>query len=159
MNTAIFSPSGGNVGIAFAIPASLANDVVTVLIEDGTIERVWLGIQIQPVTDDIAESLGLADAKGALISELQDDSPAKKAGLKSGDIVTAVEGHPIDDPKDLALRTAKVKPGPDVEIILWRDGKSETVAVEVGTLKEPRRASVEDMPSNTFNGERLENSD
>ena len=82
VNTAIFSPSGGNVGIAFAIPASLANEVVTDLIDDGTIERGWLGVQIQPVTEDIAESLGLAEAKGALISEPQADSPAEKAGLK-----------------------------------------------------------------------------
>ncbi len=156
VNTAIFSPSGGNVGIAFAIPASLANEVVTALIEDGTIERGWLGVQIQPVTDDIAESLGLADAKGALISEPQPDSPAQKAGLKSGDVVTAVDGEPVDDPKDLALRIAKVKPGTDAEITLWRNGKTETVKVEIGTLKEPRRAAIEGVPGNFSNGEKLE---
>ena len=156
VNTAIFSPSGGNVGIAFEIPASLANEVVTALIEDGTIERGWLGVQIQPVTEDIAESLGLADAKGALISEPQADSPAQKAGLKSGDVVTAVDGEPVDDPKDLTLRIAKVKPGTDAEITLWRNGKTETVKVEIGTLKEPRRAAVEGMPDTFSNGEKLE---
>lgn len=156
VNTAIFSPSGGNVGIAFAIPASLANEVVTDLIDDGTIERGWLGVQIQPVTEDIAESLGLADAKGALISEPQADSPAEKAGLKSGDVVTAVNGEPVEDPKELARRIAKVTPGTTADVTLWRDGKAETVKVEIGTLKEPRRAAVEGVPSEAYDGEKLE---
>src|SRR5690606_26435082 len=86
VNTAIFSPSGGNVGIAFAIPASTAKDVVDRLIEDGVVERGWLGVQIQPVTKDIADSLGLDSEKGALIADAQDDGPAKEAGIRAGDV-------------------------------------------------------------------------
>jgi serine protease Do len=156
VNTAIFSPSGGNVGIAFAIPASLADEVVSDLMDDGTIERGWLGVQIQPVTDDIAESLGLAEAKGALITEPQDESPAKKAGLKSGDIVTAVDGVLIEDPRDLARKIAKVKPGQDTEITVWRDGKSQVVSVEIGTLKDTRKAAMDVQPSHSLKGEKLE---
>ncbi len=156
VNTAIFSPSGGNVGIAFAIPASLASEVVADLMDDGTIERGWLGVQIQPVTEDIAESLDLAEAKGALISEPQDDSPAKTAGLKAGDVIVAVNGEAIDNPKDLARRIASVDPGEEAEITFWRQGRSETVTVEIGTLKEPRRAAIDEQPNNSLNGEELE---
>ncbi|MCR9139052.1 MAG: Do family serine endopeptidase [Alphaproteobacteria bacterium] len=156
VNTAIFSPSGGNVGIAFAIPASLAKEVVADLMDDGKIERGWLGVQIQPVTDDIAESLGLAEAKGALITEPQADSPAMKAGLRSGDIVTAVNGQPIDDPKDLALTISKVKPGEDTELTVWRNGKSESVNVEIGKLKDIQKAAADIQPSKPSSGEKLE---
>lgn len=156
VNTAIFSPSGGNVGIAFAIPASLAKEVVADLMDDGTIERGWLGVQIQPVTEDIAESLGLAEAKGALITEPQEGSPAKKAGLKSGDIVTAVDGELVDDPKDLARTIAKVKPGEKTELTLWRDGESQSVTVEIGKLKEVQKAAADIQPGKPTNGEKLE---
>ena len=134
INTAIFSPSGGNVGIAFAIPASTAKTVVDQLIKGGTVERGWLGVQIQPVSKDIAESLGLADASGALITEPQADAPAAKAGVKSGDVVTAVNGEPIKDPRDLAKKIAGIEPGKDVDLTLWRNGKSETAKVTLGTL-------------------------
>ncbi len=155
VNTAIFSPSGGNVGIAFAIPASLASEVVADLMDDGTIERGWLGVQIQPVTDDIAESLGLAEAQGALITEPQDGSPAKKAGLKSGDIVTAVNGELVEDPKDLARTIAKVKPGEKTELTLWRDGKSRAVTVEIGKLDEPESAAADIQPGPSTDGHEL----
>ncbi|PLU78370.1 serine peptidase, partial [Sinorhizobium medicae] len=134
INTAIFSPSGGNVGIAFAIPASVAKDVVDSLIKDGTVSRGWLGVQIQPVTKDIAESLGLAEAKGALIVEPQTGSPGEKAGIKNGDVVTALNGEPVKDPRDLARRVAALRPGSTAEVTLWRSGKSETVKLEIGTL-------------------------
>ncbi len=87
VNAAIFSPSGGNVGIAFAIPASTAQDVIMELKDDGTVVRGWLGVQIQNVTDDIAESLGLEEARGAIVAEAQENSPAQKAGLRSGDTI------------------------------------------------------------------------
>ena len=92
VNAAIFSPSGGNVGIAFAIPASTAQDVIMELKNDGTVVRGWLGVQIQNVTDDIAESLGLHEARGAIVAEAQENSPAEKAGLRSGDTILAVDG-------------------------------------------------------------------
>ena len=101
INTAIFSPSGGNVGIAFAIPASTANEVVQDLMKDGSVSRGWLGVQIQPVNTDIADSLGLKDAKGALVSEPQADGPAEKAGIKAGDVITAVDGKDVAGRRNL----------------------------------------------------------
>ena len=137
INTAIFSPSGGNVGIAFAIPASIAKDVVYDLIDDGSIERGWLGVQIQPVTDDIAESVGLADAKGAIIAEPQPGSPALAAGLKAGDIITAVNDETVDSPRDLARKIAAIDPGTDVNVAVWRNGEAESVTVKLGVMPKP----------------------
>ncbi|MQW86735.1 Do family serine endopeptidase [Sinorhizobium saheli] len=134
INTAIFSPSGGNIGIAFAIPSSVAKDVVDALIKDGEVSRGWLGVQIQPVTKDIAESLGLSEAKGALVVEPQAGSPGDKAGIKKGDVVTALNGEPIKDPRDLARKVAALRPGSSSEVTLWRNGKSESVKLEIGTL-------------------------
>lgn len=143
INTAIFSPSGGNVGIAFAIPASVAKDVVSDLMKDGKVDRGWLGVQIQPVTKDIAESLGLAEAQGALVVEPQAGSPGEKAGIKKGDVITALDGDTIKDPRDLAKRVAVVKPGTNVELSVWRNGKSETVKVEIAKLEADKQASSE----------------
>lgn len=134
INTAIFSPSGGNVGIAFAIPASVAKDVIAKLKDGGTVERGWLGVQIQPVTQDIADSLGLSEASGALVVAPQEGSPGGKAGIKQGDVVTAVNGDPVKDPRDLAKRIAAFKPGTTVDVSLWREGKATSVKVELGEL-------------------------
>ncbi|MGV0818683.1 Do family serine endopeptidase [Martelella sp. AMO21009] len=132
VNTAIFSPSGGNVGIAFAIPAHLAQDVVVDLINDGVVERGWLGVRIQPVTEDIAESIGLAKPEGALISEPTSDSPGAKAGLKQGDVITAVNGDVIEDARSLSRMIGMMEPGDEVELSVWRDGKSQTIDVKLG---------------------------
>ena len=134
VNTAIFSPSGGNVGIAFAIPASTAREVVQDLIKDGAVQRGWLGVEIQPVTPEIAESLGLTAEKGALVSNAQDDGPAKKAGVVAGDIITAVDGKEVASPKELARIIGGIAPGKPVDVTLWRDGKSEVVKVDLGEL-------------------------
>jgi serine protease Do len=134
VNTAIFSPSGGNVGIAFAIPASTAERIINDLKEHGTVVRGWLGVQIQNITQDIADSLGLKDAKGALVSDPQDGGPAVKAGLKSGDAITAVNGQAITDPRDLASKIAGMAPGTKVTVTYWRDGKSNDVEVTLGKL-------------------------
>ncbi len=134
INTAIFSPSGGNVGIAFAIPANIAKEVVGDLINGGIVERGWLGVQIQPVTADIAESLGLEKAEGALVTEPQDNSPASMAGLESGDVIISVDSEKITSPKDLARKIAAMKPGGKAEVGLWRNGKSQSVSVKIGTL-------------------------
>ena len=156
VNTAIFSPSGGNVGIAFAIPASLASEVVADLMDKGTVERGWLGVQIQPVSADIAESLGLSEAKGALVTEPQPESPALEAGLKSGDVVTAVDGELVESPRDLARKIADITPGDDAEITVWRGGDSRTLQVEIGTLKEPKKAAAITGPRQSDNGQTLE---
>jgi serine protease Do len=134
INTAIFSPSGGNVGIAFAIPASVARDVIQDLIKDGKVERGWLGVQIQPVSKDIAESLGLSEASGALVVAPQQGSPGDKAGIKQGDIITALNGDTVKDARDLSRRIGAMAPNTKVELSLWRGGKSQPVTVTLGDL-------------------------
>lgn len=145
VNTAIFSPSGGNVGIAFAIPASVASDVISDLIDDGAVERGWLGVSIQPVTPDIADSLGLEGTDGALVTDAPSDGPANSAGITAGDVIVSVDGDKVESPKDLAKKIGSITPGTDVEIGLWRKGEAETAMVELGTLPgvEKRAALVE----------------
>lgn len=151
VNTAIFSPSGGNVGIAFAIPASTAREVTQDLIRDGAVQRGWLGVEIQPVTPEIADSLGLTGENGALVSNAQADSPAKKAGVVAGDIITAVDGKEVASPKELARIIGGIAPGKAVDVTVWRDGKSETVKVDLGELpgaeKQAAAQSDDETPS------------
>lgn len=133
VNTAIFSPSGGNVGIGFAIPASMASDVVADLKADGHIERGWLGVVIQDVTDDMAQSLDLDDSKGAIVSDLVEDSPAEHAGLQQGDVITAVNGKPIKEVHDLTRAVAKLTAGETAKFTLWRDGRPMDVDVIIAS--------------------------
>ncbi len=148
INTAIFSPSGGNVGIAFAIPASTAKQVVGDLMKNGSVQRGWLGVEIQPVTAEIAESLGLKSEKGALVSSAQDDSPAKKAGIVPGDIITQVDGKDVASTKELARLIGAYNPGKPVDVTVWRNGKSETVSVDLGKLPNTdQQASADDQQS------------
>jgi serine protease Do len=134
VNTAIFSPSGGSVGIGFAIPAAIVKNVIEDLKGDGMVTRGYLGVGIQPVTEDIAESLGLDKAEGAIISNLTDKSPALKAGLKQGDTIVTANGEPIEDAKDLSRTVAGLKPGTVVPFEIVRDGKRTTIDVEVGAM-------------------------
>jgi serine protease Do len=134
INTAIFSPSGGNVGIAFAIPASTAKDVIASLRTSGTVERAWLGVQIQPVTDEIAESLGIEGTDGALVSQPQSDSPAMKAGVESGDIIVKVDGKAIKSPRELARTIGNMAPGVSAELTVLRDGAEQTITVKLGEM-------------------------
>jgi serine protease Do len=142
VNTAIFSPSGGSVGIGFAIPAEVAQSVVASLKDNGSVTRGWIGVQIQPVTPEIADSLGLKAAKGALVAEPQANSPAVAAGLKSGDVITAVNGERIDGPRELARKIAAAGPDKSVELTYWRDGAEKTAQVKLGKLPE-REARAE----------------
>ncbi|ADZ71325.1 Do family serine endopeptidase [Polymorphum gilvum] len=144
VNAAIFSPSGGNVGIAFAIPASTASNVVADLQQSGAVTRGWLGVQIQAVTNDIAESLGLAKAEGAIVAEAQDGSPADKAGLRSGDTILKVDGKPIKGPRDLSRLIAGYAPDTTVDVTVWRDGRERDIQVTLGTLDEPSRVAAAD---------------
>jgi serine protease Do len=134
VNSAIFSPSGGSVGIGFAIPASVVNSVVEELKSNGTVTRGYLGVQIQPVTADIAESLGLDKAEGAIISALSEKSPALKAGLKQGDTIIKANGETIADAKALSREVARLKPGTSIPFEIVREGKRQTVDVEIGTM-------------------------
>jgi serine protease Do len=132
VNTAIYSPSGGNVGIAFAIPASTVKQVVEQLKTDGKVARGFIGVQIQPVTSEMADAIGLKEAKGALVAEAQNNGPAAKAGIRRGDTVTAVNGEEIKDARDLSRKIANIAPGSKVSITLYREGKSRDVTFEVG---------------------------
>jgi serine protease Do len=140
VNTAIFSPNGGNVGIAFAIPASVVKQVTDQLISSGTVTRGFLGVGIQDVSRDIAESVGLDNARGALVTEPTKDSPADKAGVKSGDVITQVDGKDIDNALDLSRTIAGKNPGTKVELTIFRDGKEQKVTVELGKLDEAKVA-------------------
>jgi serine protease Do len=142
VNTAIYSPSGGNVGIAFAIPASIVSDVVGDLETSGTVTRGWLGVQIQPVTKEIADSLGIKDTQGALVADATPNGPAVGAGIKSGDIITAVDGQQMKDPKALSEAIARIEPGKTVTITLERDGKSQDVQVKLGNMNDLDKAEV-----------------
>lgn len=132
VNTAIYSPSGGNVGIAFAIPASTVKQVVESLKKDGTVARGFIGVQIQPVTGEMAEAIGLKDAKGALVAEAQGNGPAAKAGIRRGDTITAVNGEAIKDARELSRKIATFAPGTKTTITVFREGKSRDVTFEVG---------------------------
>jgi serine protease Do len=142
VNTAIFSPSGGSVGIAFAIPAETVKTVVAQLKDKGQVTRGWIGVQIQPVTADIAESLGLKEVRGALVAEPQAGSPAVKAGIKSGDVIVSVDGAPIKDARTLARRISSVAPGTAVKLGVFSDGKERTVSVTLGELPKDRQAKA-----------------
>lgn len=142
VNTAIFSPSGGSVGIGFAIPAETVQTVVAALKEKGVVARGWIGVQIQPVTQEIADSMGLKAPKGALVAEAQPGSPASEAGIKSGDVILGIEGERIDGPRDLAKRVAALGPGKKADLIYWHDGAEKTVTVKLGSLPDDKEARV-----------------
>ena len=142
INTAIYSPSGGSVGIGFAIPASSAESVIASLKENGKVTRGWLGVQIQPVTEDIAESLGLEKAKGAIVADVTEDSPALAAGIKQGDTILKFDGKDISDSRDLSRKVAQVKPGAEIPVTVVRDGKTVDISVKIGTMPtDPKMAS------------------
>jgi serine protease Do len=134
VNTAIFSPSGGNVGIGFATPSELVKPVVEQLREHGRTFRGWLGVKIQIVTDDIAESLGLNKAHGALVVEVSLNSPAAKAGVKVGDVIIGFNGQLVPTMRKLPRMVAENKSGNTVEMVVWRDGKRNSLSVTLGEL-------------------------
>jgi serine protease Do len=143
VNTAIFSPSGGSVGIAFDIPAETVKTVVAQLKDKGAVTRGWIGVQIQPVTADIAESLGMKSNDGALVAEPQAGSPAAKAGILAGDVITAVNGHPVNDARNLARQIGAMAPGATAKLTLLRKGSETTVSVTLGDLPKERTARAE----------------
>jgi serine protease Do len=144
VTTAIYSPSGGSIGIGFAIPADTVKSVVAQLKETGAVTRGWIGVQVQPVTKDIADSLGLDKAEGALVDELQPDGPASKAGIKPGDVIQSVTGEEVKDARDLAKKIAGTEPGQTAALGVFRDGSQETVTLTVAKM--PDRAVAEKKP-------------
>jgi serine protease Do len=152
VNTAIFSPSGGSVGIAFAIPASSVQSVVGQLKDKGAVTRGWVGVQIQPVTPEIADSIGLKRAEGALVAEPQPNGPAAKAGIVAGDVITAVNGTPVKDARDLARQIGSIAPGTTVRLTVWRKGEEKTFSMALGELPNERDARVTSSDSATPHG-------
>ncbi|MCW8845194.1 MAG: DegQ family serine endoprotease [Gammaproteobacteria bacterium] len=142
INTAIFSPNGGSVGIGFAIPASQAQPAIQQMIENGHVTRGWLGVQIQPVTEEIRSSLGLENTHGALISDVSTDSPAHKAGLEVTDVILDFDGQAVDDSRSLVRLVGRAKPDQKVPVTVWREGKKQTLKVKLGTLQDPEQEVV-----------------
>src|SRR6185312_14930653 len=142
MNSMIFSPSGGSVGIGFAIPAGTIHDVVAQLKEHGRVARGWLGVQIQPVTPEIASSMGLKEGKGAIVATLVPGGPAAKAGFEQGDVVTAVDGKAVADNRDLTRKVATLAAGATTDFQVNRQGKTLDIKVTIGSRPDDKVASA-----------------
>ncbi len=136
INTAIYSPTGGSVGIGFAIPSNLARGIVAQLIAHGKVKRAWLGVRIQDVTPEIAQNLGLPKAEGALVSSVFPHGPAEKAGLKSGDVILKFDGHDIKEMRQLPLIVAEAPVAKDATIDVWRKGKEQTFLVDLAEMSQ-----------------------
>jgi Do/DeqQ family serine protease len=139
INSQILSPSGGNIGIGFAIPSNMARNVMEQLVENGKVRRGQLGVIVQPVTPDEAKRAGRADNRGVLVRDVVDGGPAERAGVRAGDIVTAFNGTPIDDSNSLRIQVAGAQPGAAVSLTIWRDGKEQQVRVTLAELPPPQR--------------------
>jgi serine protease Do len=142
INTAIFSQSGGNVGIGFAVPINQAKALLPELESKGSVSRAWLGVSIQPMTPELARSLNVDKARGALVAEVNDKSPAEKAGIKRGDVIVAYDGKNIDESASLPALVASSAVGKTVPVEILRDGKSQTLNVTVAKLKDESVALV-----------------
>jgi serine protease Do len=143
VNTAIYSPSGGSVGIAFSIPASTVKTVIAQLKDKGSVSRGWIGVQIQPVTQDIADSLSLKKAEGALVADPQKDGPAAKAGVEAGDVITAVNGQTIKDARELARVIGGIAPGTPAKLDVLHQGKMKVVNLSLGQLPNAKEAKAD----------------
>src|SRR6266550_6538228 len=143
VNTAIYSPSGGSVGIAFSIPASTVKNVVAQLKDKGSVSRGWIGVQIQPVTQDLADSMGLKQAEGALVADPQKDGPAAKAGVEAGEVITAVNGQSVKDARELARIIGGIAPGSTAKLDVLHKGKSKVVGLTLGQLPNAQEAKAD----------------
>jgi len=152
VNTAIFSPSGGSVGIGFDIPADTAKMVVAQLKEKGHVTRGWLGVQIQPVTSDIADSLGLKKAAGAMVDEPQSGSPAAKAGIKSGDVITAVNGVQVKDARELARTIGMMAPDTSIKLDVVRDGEPRSITATLAEVPNEQQAKTDNDSAQPTSG-------
>ncbi len=143
VNTAIYSPSGGSVGIAFSIPASTVKNVVAQLKDKGSVSRGWIGVQIQPVTQDLADSMGLKQAEGALVADPQKDGPAAKAGVEAGDVITAVNGQSVKDARELARIIGGFAPGSAAKLDVLHKGQGKVVSLILGRLPNAQEARAD----------------
>lgn len=143
VNSFIFSPSGGSTGVAFAVPADTVKAVIPQLKDKGAVTRGWMGAEVQSVTSDIAEGLGLKNAGGAIVANVQNNSPAAKAGLKTGDVITQVSGEPIKGSKELIKKIQAMAPGSSLELATIRQGKERKLSVSLGRMPDGPRAALE----------------
>jgi serine protease Do len=143
VNTAIYSPSGGSVGIAFSIPSPTVQNVVAQLKDSGKVTRGWIGVQIQPVTSDIADSLGMKKVEGALVADAQPNGPAAKAGIESGDVITAVNGNSVKDARELARTIGTFAPGTNVKLDVLHKGKDQSFNLTLGQLPNSQQANAD----------------
>jgi Do/DeqQ family serine protease len=153
INSQIISPSGGNIGIGFAVPANMAKSVMAQLTKSGTVRRGILGVTVQPVTSDLASSLGLSDVRGALISSVQHGGPAERAGLQRGDVIVALNGSPITDSNALRNQIANTEPGSEVTLTILRDKREQQIRVKLAELPANRKIAAADNTSNGNTGE------
>jgi serine protease Do len=155
VNTAIFSPSGGSIGIGFDIPADTAKLVVAQLKSKGNVTRGWMGVQVQPVTADIADSLGLKQAQGALVDEPQANSPAAKAGIEAGDVITAINGTPLKDSRALARQIGMMAPGTSVKFDVVHKGEAKAVTLTLGEMPNAQQAKADEPTAPSADGTHL----
>ena len=156
INTAIISPSGGSIGIGFAVPAATATGVIEQLIEFGETRRGWLGVRIQSVTDEIAEGLGLKKARGALVSEVTPKGPAEAGDVKAGDVILKFDGKDVPEMRDLPRIVADTAAGKEVDVVVLRKGEEVTLKVEIGRLEEKKTASLNAEPDEKMKEEAKE---
>ncbi len=142
INTAIYSPSGGSVGIGFAIPAEVAKDVISELKNKGSVSRGYIGVQIQAVTPEIADSLGLKSTEGALVAQVQPNTPAVAAGLQSGDVITALDGAKVESPHELSRKIAALGPNAEVDLTILRNGANKDIKLKLGKLPDEQQAKA-----------------
>ena len=147
INTAIISPSGGSIGIGFSIPSGTASRVIEQLREFGETRRGWLGVRIQSITDDLAESLGLKNSKGALVADLTETGPAEKAGMKPGDVIIKFDGHAVNKLSDLPRVVARAPVGKRVDVVVIRKGKEVTIGVTLGRLEDGEKIIAKNASS------------
>ena len=156
VNAAIYAPAGGNVGIGFAVPASIARPVVAELIDEGKVSRGWLGVTLQPLTPEIAESLGLVETKGVLVADVAPESPAARADIRRADVVIAVGGRPMENGKSLARMIGAMEPGDDIVVTVVRAGEPREIEVELAGWPEAEPEAVSDArDSGPASGPRL----
>ncbi|KNY16182.1 serine protease [Shinella sp. SUS2] len=144
INTAIISPSGGSIGIGFSVPTELAQNIFMQLRDFGETRRGWLGVRIQPVTDDIAESIGMSEAKGALVAGIIKGGPVDNGSIMTGDVITRFDGKDVDEMRDLPRVVAESPVGKAVDVVLLRDGKEMTVKVTLGRLEDGEKQAEDD---------------
>ena len=147
INQSIASPFGGNVGIAFAVPVNLAKTVVEQLVNDGMVKRGFLGVKIQEVTPNLVKAFDLPDAGGALVSEVQPNTPAAKAGIQSGDVIVQVNGKKASDSQHARLLIAQNRPGSEVKLAIYRDGREKTITTKLGEIAPNGTATIRERES------------